>query len=97
MSQSPNSVDVSEKKSLFSSKCKVSNINWLRNKVEFPLDAFAQIRYNGQVSESKIYDDDGSILVSFDKPQLAVTPGQSIVFYQKNICLGGALIEYPQN
>ena len=89
-----NSITVSGKKSLFSSKCKVSNINWLRNKVEFPLNVFAQIRYNGQVSESKIYDNEGSILVSFDKPQLAVTPGQSIVFYdsQKTL-LGGGIIE----
>ena len=38
-----------------------------------------------------------TILVSFKEPRFAISPGQSVVFYQNNICLGGALIEYPQN
>jgi tRNA-uridine 2-sulfurtransferase len=37
--------------------------------------------------------DDDRCEVSFEKPQWAVTPGQSVVVYDRDICLGGAIIE----
>ncbi|PKM34285.1 MAG: tRNA 2-thiouridine(34) synthase MnmA [Gammaproteobacteria bacterium HGW-Gammaproteobacteria-10] len=38
--------------------------------------------------------DDGSrVRVRFDQPQRAITPGQSVVFYDGEVCLGGGIIE----
>ena len=53
-----------------------------------------KIRYR-QADQSCIIDaiDENALEVSFDQPQRAVTPGQSIVFYRGRECLGGAVIE----
>ena len=89
-----NSITVSKKESLFSNKCKISNINWLDKNLKLPLDVFTQIRYNGNISKTHISDYKNNILAKFEKPQLAITPGQSIVFYDKNErLLGGGIIE----
>ncbi|MGL5284558.1 MAG: aminomethyltransferase beta-barrel domain-containing protein, partial [Aeromonas sp.] len=37
--------------------------------------------------------DDLTIRVTFDEPVAAVTPGQSAVFYDGEVCLGGGVIE----
>ena len=35
---------------------------------------------------------DGTLSVLFARPQRAVTPGQSLVLYNGDVCLGGAVI-----
>jgi tRNA-specific 2-thiouridylase len=54
----------------------------------------AKIRYR-QADQDCIISliDDDTIKVQFAEPQRAVTPGQSIVFYKGDVCLGGAVID----
>ncbi len=53
----------------------------------------AQSRYRQQAEPCRVHVlDDGGIQVAFARPQRAVTPGQSIVLYRDDECLGGAVI-----
>ncbi|MBS3965456.1 MAG: tRNA 2-thiouridine(34) synthase MnmA [Methylomonas sp.] len=59
----------------------------------------AKIRYR-QPDQACVVDpmDGGSrIKVRFDQAQRAITPGQSVVFYSDEVCLGGGIIESRSN
>jgi tRNA-specific 2-thiouridylase len=53
----------------------------------------AQTRYRqaDEACEVEVLED-GCLRVRFARPQRAVTPGQSVVFYDADVCLGGAVI-----
>ena len=89
-----NQITVSKKQSLFKTKCKATNINLLVDQADFPNDVSVQIRYNSIPAQAKIQFKEDAIEVNFSEPQLAITPGQSIVFYNDNILLGGGIIAY---
>ena len=88
-----NTITISKKNNLYKEECYVSSINWLIKEHTLPMKIYAQIRYNSKKVESTISYDGDKIKVQFNNPQLAVTPGQSIVFYIGEILIGGGIIE----
>ncbi len=92
-----NTIYVGKKNSLFREDCFVSAENWLVSALQFPREAEIQIRYNSRPVPGTIYrDDDHRLRVEFREPQLSVTPGQSIVFYDHidtDLVLGGGIID----
>ena len=64
--------------------------------VKTPLKCKAKVRYRQQDQDCEIIEDANGILrVRFEIPQRAVTSRQSIVFYDGDNCLGGAMIDKP--
>ncbi|GAB4349454.1 MAG: tRNA 2-thiouridine(34) synthase MnmA [Immundisolibacter sp.] len=54
----------------------------------------AKTRYRQRAEACAVtVTDDGRLHVRFARPQRAVTPGQSVVFYRDGACLGGAVID----
>lgn len=88
-------VSQGEQDILFSNALESGVINWIPKKPEQDeFDCYAKFRY--RQPEQKVHvkiNDDGSTLVTFCEPQRAVTPGQYVVFYDDNYCLGGGVIE----
>lgn len=57
----------------------------------------AKIRYRQEDVKCQVELVQQQAIVHFNDPQRAITPGQSIVFYQKEICIGGGIIEKRYN
>nr|WP_086938015.1 tRNA 2-thiouridine(34) synthase MnmA [Thaumasiovibrio occultus] len=70
-------------------------LHWVdRQPIVEPVTCTVKTRYRQQDIECTIIPvDDETIKVVFNTPQIAVTPGQSAVFYQGDVCLGGGIIE----
>lgn len=79
---------------LSAKKLTCDQIHWIAGVTPaFPLNCSAKIRYRQQDQQCTIQKiTDNELLVEFTAPQWAITPGQSIVFYQQGECLGGGII-----
>jgi tRNA-specific 2-thiouridylase len=86
---------------LLKQQLKASQLHWVSGKA--PSNSFtckAKIRYRQAEQACKVVIDSNNIdncVVCFDELQRAITPGQSIVFYNDNICLGGGIIDEMQS
>lgn len=80
---------------LFSQALDASELSWVVEAPgQTPFPCRAKTRYRQADQDCTITAlDDGQCHVSFAQAQRAVTPGQSIVFYQGDECLGGGIID----
>jgi len=71
-----------------------NNLDWVSGReLNTPLHCTAKTRY--RQTDATCYlkpQADNSLHVEFEQPQWAVTIGQSVVFYQDEVCLGGGII-----
>lgn len=68
-------------------------LNWLG---DIPVGTFrckAKVRYRQLEQDCTVSVLDNQVKVIFDRPQRAMTPRQSVVFYSDEICLGGGIIQ----
>lgn len=79
---------------LYSSSLIATDISWVGTAPSLPFRCHAKIRYRQADQECLIERiENDRLFVSFPTPQRAVTPRQSIVFYDGDVCLGGAMIK----
>ena len=79
---------------LYQQQVQADQLHWVSGKVpDLPLQCRAKTRYRQPDQDCQINTiKHGIAQICFDQPQFAVTPGQSVVFYQDDICLGGGII-----
>ncbi len=79
-------------KDLYRKELIAKSINWIRAP-KLPLKVMAKIRYRHKAAAATISKQKNNrIKMIFSKPQRAITPGQSAVFYKGQELLGGGII-----
>jgi tRNA-specific 2-thiouridylase len=69
-----------------------SELNWLVGPPQGEFRVKARVRYRQVEQDCTVRVLEGQVKVVFDWPQRAMTPRQSVVFYQGEVCLGGGII-----
>jgi len=78
---------------LFSTRVQVEDVNFIPfDHLTEPIRAQAKLRYTPHAADCTIHPSENGVLLEFDQPQRAVTPGQAAVFYDGDLVLGGGTI-----
>ncbi len=90
-----NAIVVGGKEKAFGDELTADRLNWINiDKLTQPFKARAKIRYRHPEAEATAIPlDKDKIYVKFAEPQLAIAPGQAIVFYDGEFVIGGGTIK----
>jgi len=84
---------------LYSQRLTATSLHWVTHQAPSPppYACYAKVRYRQQEQACTLLEvNDTNCVVQFSTPQRAITPGQSIVFYQGTECLGGGIIDHVE-
>ena len=93
-----NTVTVGPEAALYSRRVRVEDLNWIAiDGLTGPLRVKAKTRYRQAEQWAELRPAEGGVLLEFDQPQRAVTPGQAAVFYDGDAVVGGGTITAAGN
>lgn len=81
---------------LYADELIAKDVSWVSRQepAAFPFHCKAKVRYRQADQDCVLTQlENGRIQARFEQPQRALTPGQALVLYQGDVCLGGATIE----
>lgn len=78
--------------SLHVKQCVVREISWVGERPSFPVKVAIKIRYRTKDIPAFLFKKGGYGELRSNQPMRAITPGQSVVFYQRERMLGGGII-----
>lgn len=80
---------------LYKKTLSATMLHWISgNPPVVPFTCKAKTRYRQEDEACTITQlDNDACIVEFERPQWAITPGQSVVFYSGDVCLGGGIID----
>ena len=78
---------------LYSDALVSDKVNWIPSALGEEFECEAKFRYRQQVQKVNVKIQDNKTLVEFKEKQRSITPGQYVVFYDNDRCLGGGCID----
>ena len=88
-----NRVVLGDEEQLFYRRVLVRNVNFIPfDRLEGDMRVTAKLRYRHNEQPARIIPDEKGVIVEFDEPQRAPSPGQSAVFYDGDTVVGGGII-----
>ena len=89
-----NTVTVGYDSDLFQRKVFAKDFHWISGKApDGEIRCKAKIRYRSKEKDAAAVSlGGGTVVIEFDEPQRALTPGQAVVFYQDDVVVGGGTI-----
>lgn len=90
-----NVIVVGSKERVYGDELVASRLNWIAMaELKEPTRLKARIRYLHSEAEAEVAPiDEDRVRVKFNEPQMAITPGQAVVFYDGDTVIGGGTIE----
>ncbi len=89
-----NDIVLADDKQVFDSVLEAEQVNYMAiDKISKPIKAIAKIRYSHKPAECTIeISQDNKMILKFNEPQRAITPGQAVVAYNEGYILCGGVI-----
>jgi tRNA-specific 2-thiouridylase len=88
-----NAVIVGEKGRTFTDELVAGDLNWLVPVPERPINIKARVRHRHIEAPAVVTPlDSNTVYVKFARPQMAITPGQTVAFYDGEYVIGGGTI-----
>jgi len=87
-----NIIVVGRKEEAYNKEFWIKEPHFILKPLKMKIAVKVRIRYNHKEAPAEVIPFGNQIKICFRKPQFAITPGQSAVFYDKNMVLGGGII-----
>ena len=90
-----NAIVVGSKADVYGDELIASELNWIEfDALEQPIEVKAKIRYRHREGDALVTPvSNGEVNIKFAQLQMAITPGQAVVFYRGSVVVGGGTIE----
>ncbi len=90
-----NAITVGSQEEVYRDTLIASELNWIAIEgLKRPAKFTAKIRYRHNETEATVTPlNENRVHVKFERPQMAITPGQAVVFYSGDVVVGGGTIE----